>query len=140
MHRYLYYLFFILIASQGFATEDLPPLITPDQVIEQPQEPTTEKFFFEFLRMMAILGLLLGILLFLSWMLKRILNTRMEQVNTSSPIKVLDRRSLTAKTSLFVLDVHGKKCVITESLNGVTYLGDIPSETNSSFGEFLDKK
>lgn len=119
---------FLVISGSGFAEETLPfQLPELDQPTTVPQEPTTEHFFMEFLHMLAMLGILLGLILAVSWVLKRILNTRMEQINQSSPIKILERRSLTPKTAIFVVDVYGKKCIVADSQNGVTYLGDLPS-------------
>ncbi len=142
MLRYLYcaiYLFPFFLSVTGLA-EDAHSLLT-EPPAEPPAEPSTERFFYEFLRMMGMLGILLALLLLVSWFLKRMLNTRMEQINSSSPIKILDRRTLSPKTVLFVLDVHGKKCIIAESHNGVTYLGDITQDENKqrSFGDVLNK-
>lgn len=120
------WLLFMIVVSTVFS-EELPEVLQQERVL--PQEPTTEHFFMEFLHMLGMLGLLLLLMLGVSWALKRILNTRMEQINQSSPIKIIERRSLTPKTAIFVVDVFGKKSVIADHHNGVTYLGDLPPDT-----------
>lgn len=115
----------LLLCVFGFA-EELPEVLQQETPL--PQEPTTEHFFMEFLHMLGMLGLLLALMLGVSWVLKRVLSNRMEQINQSSPIKIIERRSLTPKTAIFVIDVFGKKSVIADHHNGVTYLGDLPSD------------
>jgi len=144
MFRYCYFILMIAQMAYGAAFADAPPAVDPYPIsVENPPETTSEGFFFEFLRMMFMLGILLGLLLLVSWFLKRMLNTRMEQINTSSPIKILDRRNLSPKTVIYVIDVHGKRSVIAESPNGVTYIGDLnmksEEDKDRSFESYLNK-
>src|ERR1700759_2998027 len=75
-----------------------------------PQEPplespgTESNFIGEFFYMLLMLGLLISLVMFTSWFLKRMLNSRIEQVNASSSIKVLEKRSLSQKTHLYLIE------------------------------------
>lgn len=143
MFKHLYCLFWILIlaiplhlkaatpAQPQPAQQAVPstPSPTPpqndlfEQIRQTPQE--TDHFFYDFLNMLMMLGLIVLFILIVSWLLKRFMNTRMQQINSASPIKILERRSLTPKTAIYLLEVHGKGIIIAESQNGVSHLGNI---------------
>lgn len=106
-----------------------PPPLIPEPYIDHvsAENPlSNDHFYAEFFKMLMMLGLIIVLLLLASWFLKRLMNSRVQQVNSTSPIKIIDRRVLTAKTTLYVMDVLGKKIAIAESQNGVTLLGDLP--------------
>lgn len=91
-----------------------------------PPIPLEEDHFYqEFFKMISMLGLIIILLLLASWFLKRLLSSRTEQINNTSLIKIVERRMLSPKSAVYVLDVLGKKIAIVESQNGVTSLGDI---------------
>lgn len=81
-----------------------------------------DDFFKKFINMLTTLGLMLALLLFIVWFLKRFLTTRVEKGNQESLIKVLEKRMLSPKTTLYFLEVKNKEIVLAESLNGVTLL------------------
>ena len=97
--------------------------------------------------MMATLGLIISLILIVAWFLKRMLNSRQEQANATSLIKVIERRSLSPKTAIYLLEIEGKSVLISESHNGVTHLTDYntPEEKEetqplpSAFNKLLDK-
>lgn len=82
----------------------------------------------ELLSMLATLGLVIGLILIAAWFLKRFANARLEQVNNTSAIKVTERRSLSPKTVLYLLELEGKAILIAESHNGVTSLATFKSD------------
>lgn len=172
MQGILYSLFFLIIATAHpislIALPDkmertdapsghaAPPLATPpsndDHGFVFPLEdvmPTPKKgndrFYIEFFNMLATLGLVIAIILIAAWLLRRILNTRMEQINTSSIIKIIEKRAISPKSAIYLLEIQDKTFAIAESQNGITHLGEIniPSEPEStektSFRKILDK-
>ncbi|QLH35282.1 MAG: flagellar biosynthetic protein FliO [Parachlamydiaceae bacterium] len=67
---------------------------------------------------------------------QKMMNTRMEQLNTTSEIKIIEKRLLTPKTSLYLIDIHGTGFILAESLNGVTSLGSFNvNEMENSNGQ-----
>lgn len=121
------------------------PIFPPEDLIGEPA-PETNRFLNEVVNMMATLGLIISVILIFAWFLKRMLNTRQEQANTTSLIKVIERRSLSPKTAIYLLEVEGKSMIISESVNGVTRLANYdspeeveeePKEIPSTFNKLL---
>ena len=121
------------------ADNGLPPIEPP---AIKPLDEESNRFFMEFIKMMSILGLVIVGLMFLTWYLKRFMSARIEQMNASSLIKVIERRDLTPKTALYILEVNDKQILIAESHSGVTALGEIhPSKRDrSTFSQILEDK
>lgn len=94
-----------------------PPIKDPFNLEEPPpQAPVTDSNFIgEFFYMLLMLTLLITLVMFTSWFLKRMLNSRMEQMNASSTIKVLEKRSLSQKTHLYLIEHEGKSLLIAET-------------------------
>jgi len=105
----------------------------------------TSPFFQEFISMMMMLALIIVILIGMAWVLKRLLHQRMVNMNKGSVIKVLERRTLAAKTAVYVLEIGGKGFIVGESPQGLHKIGELavgetpPVEESSkkSFKSFL---
>lgn len=97
------------------------------------------RFFSEFISMLFALGLIIGLMLVIAWALKRMLHTRMHQMNTSSAIKILERRTLNPKAALYLLDINGKGIVIAESSVGIHQVAEVPL-TGISSNSFSQEK
>lgn len=122
-----------------FPLEDL--VDTPDK--------HNDRFYAEFLNMLATLGLVIAIILIAAWLLRRILNTRLEQINTTSIIKIIEKRALSPKSAVYLLEIYDKVIAIAETQSGITQLGEftIPPEpeitkgnTSPTFSQVLEKK
>lgn len=83
-----------------------------------------DRFFQEFMNMLTTLGLIVGALFFISWFLKRMVNTRIQQGNAASLIKIVEQRALSSRSSLYVVEVNNKQIVIGETAAGITLLGE----------------
>jgi flagellar biogenesis protein FliO len=121
------------------------PVFPPEDVLGEPG-PENNRFLSEFINMAATLGLLIGLILMIAWFLKRMVNTRQEQGNATSIIKIIERRSLSPKSVVFLLEVESKTLVVAESVNGVTLLTEYnsPEEEEeakipSAFNKLLEK-
>lgn len=64
--------------------------------------------------MLTLLGLIILIVISV-WLLRRISHGRMKQMNYGRDIKILERRPLSAKSILYLVEISGKKVVIAES-------------------------
>jgi flagellar biogenesis protein FliO len=82
----------------------------------------------QFVNMVVTLGFIL-ILIFISvYVLKRLMRSRIQHLNRSTGIKILERRSLNSKASLYLIDVLGKGVVISESPAGIQVVTEFPSD------------
>ncbi|SCA63763.1 Uncharacterized protein SCG7109_BB_00040 [Chlamydiales bacterium SCGC AG-110-M15] len=172
MKNYTQYLFITLLTlltlslttsfTSAFAEDSpsSPPSTTEESLTGTPPThslPAPEKSEFnfgeEFSKMILILALIIGLLLFSAWFLKRLMHQRVEQMNQSSEIKILERRIINQKTIIYIMEVSGKRIVVGESPAGLTTLADLGSETNpsttsksetpqspGSFGDILQRK
>lgn len=113
------------------------PTFPVEDLIGHPT-PESDKFLVEFVKMAATLGLVIAMILFIAWFLKRMVAAKIERGNADSSITIVDRRALSQKTMLYLIEVAGKGIVVAESPHGVTFLGNYPAfgldaeETNKS--------
>lgn len=127
--------------TQYHQPESAAPKTPASTDLFEPPSNQEDHFFYQFFNMLFSLGSILVIVLIISWILKRALNTRMQQLNTNSLIKIIERRALTPKTTLYVLQIKGKDIAIAESLNGVTLLSHSTESPNpSDFEKMLHEK
>ncbi len=95
---------------------------------ETPLPQETHNFASEFTQMLSVLGMMIGALLLVAWVLKRIMNTRIQQINETSTIRILERRHLAPKSAIYLVEVEGKKIVIAESPAGIHPLTELEKE------------
>ncbi len=117
-----------------------PPTSAQDLESLKPEEP--DHFVNQLTNMLTTLGVILGLILLVTWFLRKMLHTRIQQMNTSSNIKVLESRNISTKSSIHVLDVYGKGIVVAESLNGITPISQfvIDTESPSDFAKLMQDK
>lgn len=125
--------------------------IAPPPYFVQEEEPQNElfkdesgnssRFFQEFLHMLSILGIMIAVLLLAAWSMKRLVAGRMQQGNTTSSIKILERRGLTAKTAIYLIEIDEQRIAIAESSNGATLLFHMKSSEPSqpSFEQLINR-
>lgn len=111
--------------------KDLSPVFPFEDLIPKPV-PQDDRFFTELLNMLATLGLILALILFAAWFLKRMMTSRLNQINTSNSIKIVERRVLSQKTMLYVIEYENINVLIAESQNGVAKLAELPIEKERS--------
>lgn len=100
----------------------------PDSLIER-AENETDTFQSKFLNMLFILSLLIGFMILASWMLKRMMKTKIGLQNTASNIKILETRYLSPRATLYLVEIQEKSFLIAESPTAVTFLSSIPHDT-----------
>lgn len=107
-----------LAASLPTPEETIPdPFHLPEGIKEV--EPT-KTFYGEFFYMLLMLGALISLLYFLSFYMRRIVNSQIEKQNADSEIKVIEKRALSSKTTLYLIECNEKEYLIAESPSGVT--------------------
>lgn len=106
----------------------------------------TDRFFHEFINMLTTLGLIVAIVLLATWYFKKMLSTKVDQLNTTSQIKVIERRVLSPKVTVYLLDVKGEGIILAESATDVTRLGNFEVKSSeheprskASFNEVMEK-
>jgi flagellar biogenesis protein FliO len=87
---------------------------------------TESRFASEFMHMLIVLGIIIVLLYVSAWMFRRMMTQRMQQMNVTSNIKIVEQRSLSPKSALYIVEVHGKTILISESHNGVKFLSELP--------------
>ena len=80
-----------------------------------------------------ILGGILGVVLLIAWLLRNFLNSRIKQVNQSNIIKVLERRNLSQKSMMYLIEVYNKQFLIGDSAaGGVIFLMECEAQDESN--------
>lgn len=112
--------------------QDQHELMRNHEIEHYPVEHESETFQTKFTNMLVILGLLIAFMILASWALKRMMRTRINQLNTASTIKVLETRNLSPRSTLYLIEVQGQPHLIAESHTAVTYLTALPLEEEGS--------
>ncbi len=123
-----------------------------DFIPEELTEPHEMNYWQEFFRIMLILGIILGVALLAVRIVKKFIASRTDQINRRHPIQILERRPLSPKSMLYLIEIYGQKILISDSVNGVNKVTECeislhereePEEEDSpgpSFGQILQKK
>lgn len=127
MYRYIAYILLISITS----------LLGADGAVSTPTESIAaehsewstgaeeaDRFTSSLLNMLMTLLIFLGVIIFLSWVLKRMVNTRLPN-NPHSDFKLLERFSLSPKTLLFVVEYKNKIFLLSESHATVVQIAEM---------------
>lgn len=79
---------------------------------ERPEPPTYEGAF---LKMILVLLLLLFVIFFGIWIVRRLSRSRLRMFKEPKHIRIIDRRPLSAKTALYLVEVGDKRVLVAES-------------------------
>lgn len=145
--------------SQGLETDHPQTNSTPISTKENEEEPPKERSFpqefdyylhhpekesdtfqAKFLNMLFLLGLLIAFMFLASWIIKKLMKTRMSELNTSSSIKIVESRNISHKAVLHLLDVRGKGILIAESPSGIHTITEVPLDEHLEWEEELKKE
>jgi flagellar biosynthetic protein FliO len=95
------------------------------------EEGKSYNYWQEFVNMLITLGVILGLIFVTVWLLKRFMASRGRQLNRSSSIQILERRQLNQKSALYLVKIHQKKVVISESPAGIQLICECGEEEES---------
>jgi len=125
MKKFLYIIFsfFCLFSIQNkiYAEKTNNNLIIEEPLITESdnQDLYSTKFQPEykpaFFKMFFILIALLVLIFLTFWLFKRFTHMRLHQSNLTKNIKILEKRAISPKSMLYLIEIEGKKVVITES-------------------------
>ena len=113
-------LLFVIFVVDVSAVDQASFLEELNGVSTQEEEP----FLTKFINMLATLGLMLVLVLFAAWFIKRLNQTRLNQENETNVIKIIEKRVLSPKSMVHLLEVKGKEILVAESANGITKLAE----------------
>lgn len=122
--------------------ESLSPQNSKNELYSEPPvtpEAQTRQFYTEFFNMLLTLGIVVLLLLIITWAFKRLLHSRMHQINITSAIKILESRGISTKLSIHLIEVQGRGIVFAESSSGIEKLAEI-SLSQDTFQNILDEK
>lgn len=144
-HFTLYlYLFFISIPLLAADSDPQNPPSEPSTSLfpasQLPLDEPASKFTDELLNMVITLGMVIAVIFALAWIMKRMLNAKVQQENVTSNIKVIERRTISSKSGIYVLEIFDKILVVAESPAGFHYLTsiDVQPDRPSRFEKILE--
>jgi len=113
------------IAPDAVPTEPMTaPVISPIDMV-----PGYEGAFLKMF--LALIALIIGIF-FTVWLLKKLSQGRWSQGGNNRSIKIIEKRPLSPKTMLYIIDVDGQQSVIAESQLEVKHLMNLEQVSEGS--------
>ncbi len=109
-------LFFVPLLAEEKAPEPPPPHVVEEEVVTPPQvHETTESYEAAFIKTIVVLVGLLVLIILTIWMFKKISHGRLKTFNVLKSVKILEKRPLSPKSMLYLIEVSGKQVLIAES-------------------------
>lgn len=99
---------------------------------EDPAIQATTSYEFAFFKMIAMLVILLIVVCVSGWLLKRLAQGRLRQSNMNKSIKVVERRALSQKSMLYIIEYGGKQILIAESQLEIRKIDDLSKSPSLS--------
>lgn len=126
---FLIFLFSISLISiqSNILADDLEPkseLITEmnkDEVYPVFEQTEYKPTFF---KMLLILIALIALIFLTFWIFRRLMRMRISQANLTKNVKILEKRALSPKTLLYIIELDGKRVLISESTLEVKKIKD----------------
>lgn len=105
------------VESQEKAKEPTPPpsATMEDNLKDEVSHIVTPSYEGTFIKMMLALVGIVAFLFLAAWSLKKLSNSKMLQSNFAKKIKILEKRPLSPKTVLYLVEMNGKEVLISES-------------------------
>ena len=94
-------------------------------------EAQSYNYWGDFVNMLMMLGVILVLIFVSVFALKKLMRSRMQQLNKSTGIKIVERRNLNSKASLYVVEILGKSVVISESPACIHLVTELPEEKDA---------
>lgn len=112
MKKILQTLFLCGTTVLSYAEDVLPPSPMETFMSKTDQMPSYEATFF---KMLLTLGGLIILVFFTIWVLKKATNGRFGNMGSQKKITILEKKPLSPKTLLYLIELDGKKILISES-------------------------
>lgn len=98
-------------SSSSVKIEEPGPITSPISLSEKQQDPYEHAF----IKMILTLGGLLLLVFLTLWALRKISHGRVGNFGSQKKIKIIEKRPLSPKTVLYLLELDGKQVFISES-------------------------
>ena len=120
VYRLLLLVFSFSFLVNGFASDDLSGIKQTQKTLLEEEKTPYDEFFSvnyasAFKRMMMSLLGLVALIVFSYWMIKRILNQRAKQTTDLRRIRILEKKVLSPKTVLYLIEADQEKVLVSES-------------------------
>lgn len=86
----------------------------PDYLKDYDEMPSSQ-FQKSFFRMLSLITAFILVIIFCFWIFRRIVHNKTKMANQSKSIKILEKRVLSPKSMLFLVEVEKEKVLIAES-------------------------
>ncbi|MCB1180534.1 MAG: FliO/MopB family protein [Chlamydiia bacterium] len=120
--------FLLLLFFNSLFAEEIP-FLEEDPLLAKSQSEGYS-YWGEFANMMITLLVLLVMIFFTVYFLKKFMRSRVRHNNPDKGIRILQQRSLNAKATLYLIDVCGKGIVISESQTGINLITELSPGTD----------
>ena len=91
------------------------PLSSFDNIEKEFSQSERPEFQHTFFKMLLLLGAIIVLSFITLWSFKRLTRNRVDALNTRKSIKILEKRILSPKSILYLVEYEGKKALISES-------------------------
>lgn len=98
-------------------------------------EGKSYNYWGDFVNMIVTLMIIVGLIFISIIVLKKIMRSRLLQVNRGAKIKILERRPLNQKASLYLVDIMGKSIVVGESQAGIHLISELGETVEEEVAE-----
>lgn len=122
MRKILFLLFvnvfplFVLVAQESGHTSSPSTKPQKEQIDKDLfPEKSTSDFRSTFMKMVWSLIALIALLFLTFWLFRRLSKMRLHQANQLKNIKILEKRAISPKTCLYLIETEGDKVLISES-------------------------
>lgn len=128
------YVFLFLMLGQGvLGAQESSPFPLEETPVSSHDITQDNRFLAEFFYMLLMLGMLIGVVLFASYLIKRMTSTRIDSLNATSNIKILERRALSQRSQIYLVEIEDKKFMIAESPTAIAALQVASIEENQYY-------
>ena len=127
-------MFYLLATAVSFVPDEngnIATLDSPLLQIESGDLPTTD-YGWAAIKMLLTLIVLVALFGATLWFLRRLIRQRLERGTGIQAIRVLEKKMISPKTMLYVLEIEGKRLVVAESQLEVRQLTILPEMNRSS--------
>ncbi len=132
MKRYFLIIFSIsLFLSKPFFLFSNDPLPIDQSLTSQNDKESlypifdTPEYKPAFIKMLLILIALIALIFLTFWIFRKMMRMRLTQANLTKNIKILEKRAISPKSLLYIVEIDGKKILISESTLEVRKIKDI---------------
>ena len=140
MNKIFTYLIWCLITLSPLAAQSPITEERTREALQKGYEDVQEEgeFYSTLMNLVFALGFIIFAMIIAAYYLKKYMQGRVEKINVTSTIKVLEQRNLSAKSVLYIVEAHGIKVLVGESVSGVVGLAELPN-TGKSFEEVYEQ-